>query len=32
MDSRTGAGVCAGLGGVPKGPQIASCGLGWFWG
>ena len=32
VDSRTGAGVCAGLGGVPKGPQIASCGLGWFWG
>lgn len=29
---RTGAGVCAGLGGVPKGPQIAPCGLGWFWG
>nr|DAU30424.1 MAG TPA: hypothetical protein [Caudoviricetes sp.] len=28
----TGASVCAGLGGVSKGPQIASCGLGWFWG
>lgn len=28
MSGRTGVGVCAGLGGVTKGPQIGSCGFG----
>ena len=30
VGGRMGASVCAGLGGVVKGSQIASCSLGWF--